>query len=947
MSTPFNVKDSVNLPKTRFKMQANLAQNEPRMLEFWDGMGLYHRILQKNLDRPAYILHDGPPYANGNIHIGHALNKILKDFIVKYKSMKGFYSPYVPGWDCHGLPIEKKVESELGFDRKKMDIVEFRGQCREYAKKFVGIQREQFKRLGVFGDWENPYQTMSYAYEATIARAFGDFVGMGSVYKGAKPVLWCLSCQTALAEAEVEYENHTSPSVYVRFPARTDFSRVVPELAGKAVGVVIWTTTPWTLPANLAIAFHPDYDYVALETGGQVHIAAEGLANAFLSACGLEGAKLIARFRGEVLEGQSCTHPFLDRESLVVLADYVTLDQGTGCVHTAPGHGQEDYVTGQKYGLSTLCPVDHEGRFTEEGGPFAGRTVFEANADIVRLMEESGVLLHGSAIDHSYPHCWRCHNPVIFRSTPQWFISMENADLRKKALEEIRKVKWYPAWGEERIFNMIANRPDWCISRQRYWGSPITVFYCRACGAVLMNRNLVRHVADIFEKEGADAWYRRKAGELLPEGTTCPKCGRHEFEKEFDILDVWFDSGVSYQAVSLERAGHPWPSDMYLEGGDQFRGWFHSSLLASLGCRGSSPYREVLTHGWALDKDGLAMSKSRGNVIEPAEVIKAAGAEVLRLWVGSCDYQEDVRISGEILERLKEAYRKIRNTLRYLLANLYRESGEEGAPASADPFNFDPGRHAVDAGRMVEIDRWALARMAQAAAQCETAYERYEFHVVSHQLYNLCAVDLSAVYFDILKDRLYTSAADSTARRSAQTALWGILHTMVRLLAPLLPFTTEEVWQKMREFADLPESVHLADFPGAAEISGWADEALLARWEKLWLLREQVSKAMEPVRQAGAIGNSLEARVVLRVSPGDAAFLAPLAADLRYLLIVSEAVLEAADVPDGSPEVRVEAAAGAKCERCWNRSPRVGEFTDFPTVCERCLEVVRELAGRG
>ena len=939
MSKEFSVKDSVNLPKTSFKMQANLVQNEPRMIAAWDQMGLYHKILAKNQGRPSYILHDGPPYANGNIHLGHALNKILKDVIVKYKSMKGFFSPYVPGWDCHGLPIEKKMEVELGFAQKHMDILEFRKKCRQYADKYVGLQRDQFKRLGVFGEWERPYLTMDYGYEATIARVFGEFVRQGSVYKGAKPVFWCISCQTALAEAEVEYEEHESPSVFVKFPARSDFSKVVPELAGRRVSVVIWTTTPWTLPANLAIALHPDYDYVAVESGADTYIVAEGLLNSFLEACGLERGPMVARFKGAVLEGQFCRHAFIERDSLVVLADYVTLEQGTGCVHTAPGHGQEDYMTGQKYGLSILCPVDNEGRFTAEVPDYVGMTVFDANGPIVDMMRGRGVLLHSATVTHSYPHCWRCHNPIVFRSTPQWFIALDKNDLRGKALAEIRKTRWYPAWGEERITNMVANRPDWCISRQRSWGVPITVFYCGHCGHTLLSQTIVEHVAGIFEREGADAWYKYGAAELLPPGTKCPDCGKDEFEKEFDILDVWFDSGVSYEAMARSRPEHTWPSDMYLEGGDQYRGWFHSSLLASLGSRGSSPYREVVTHGWVLDKDGLAMSKSKGNAIEPEDIIPTSGAEILRLWVGSIEYKEDVRMSEEILSRLREAYRKIRNTMRFLLANLHRDD----APAG-DPFNFDPARHAVPVEAMQEIDRWALARLAENLARCDSAYNSYDFHIVYHTLYQFCAVELSAVYFDILKDRLYTMAAGSPERRSAQTALWHILDSLVRALAPVMPFTTDEVWQHMRKFAALPESVHLADFPAAP--AAWNHPELLGRWERLFAVRELVSKALEVARQAGRIGNSLEARVTLAAHPDDFAFLKTAAADLRYVFIVSAVELkEDAAAPAGQPAVTVDAAGGAKCERCWNYSPQVGACADFPTVCERCVDVVRSLAG--
>jgi len=927
---PFSVKDSVNLPRTDFKMQANLVQNEPKMLRFWESIGLYEKILRKNEGRPAYILHDGPPYANGNIHLGTALNKVLKDFVVKYKSMKGFFSPYIPGWDCHGLPIEKRMETELGFGSKQMDILEFRQHCRRYAEKYVGIQREQFKRLGVFGDWANPYLTMSYSYESTIARVFGDFVRMGNVYRGAKPVFWCISCQTALAEAEVEYSDHESPSVYVKFPAKSDFGRAIPEVVGKPLSVVIWTTTPWTLPANLAIALHPDYDYAAVEVDGEILLVAEGLLTSFLRDCGLGQGAVLARVKGAVLEGQVCRHPFIDRDSVLVLADYVTLEQGTGCVHTAPGHGQEDYVTGQRYGLPVLCPVDNEGRFTDEVPNWNGMVVFEANEPIVEHMQRTGSLIRAAAISHSYPHCWRCHKPIVFRSTKQWFIALDQNNLRARALEEIKRTKWYPEWGEIRITNMVANRPDWCISRQRSWGVPITVFYCRQCGDVLMDAAVVEHVAGIFEREGADAWYRYSSAELLPPGTACPNCRHTEFDKEFDILDVWFDSGVSYEATSRNRPELPWPSDMYLEGGDQYRGWFHSSLLASLGCRNTAPYREVLTHGWVLDKDGLAMSKSRGNVIEPEAVISQSGAEILRLWVGSVEYREDVRISDEILSRLREAYRKIRNTLRFLLGNLA---------------GFDPARDACDYAALPEIDRWALARLHQLLERCGQAYDRYDFHIIYHSVYQFCTVDLSAVYFDILKDRLYTSAAASPERRSAQTALWTILHHLVRLLAPLIPFTTEEVWQHLRPVTDLPESVHLADFPTPQ--AAWLDAGLLAKWDRVLAIRELVSKALETARQENRIGNSLEARITVCASPGDFAFLTGMADDLRYIFIVSAVDLaEKSGVADGQPEVAVDKAAGAKCERCWNYSAQVGVFADFPTVCERCVPVVRTLAGK-
>ncbi|MBN2430885.1 MAG: isoleucine--tRNA ligase [Acidobacteria bacterium] len=928
VSEEFNVKNSVNLPRTAFPMKAKLAQNEPGFITFWDEQRIYHKMIEKNRNHPRFILHDGPPYANGHIHLGTALNKILKDIIVKYKSMQGFFSPYVPGWDCHGLPIEKRMEAELGLEAKQMDTLVFRQRCRQYALKYVGIQREEFKRLGGLGEWERPYLTMDHAYEANIARVFGDFVAKGSVYKGAKPVYWCISCQTALAEAEVEYADHESPSIYVKFPARSDFSTVIPELAGRQVFVVIWTTTPWTLPANLAIAFHPNFDYVAVEVGDEVLIIAEGLLNFFLADCNLERGEIVARFKGGLMDGLLCRHPFINRDSILVLADYVTLDQGTGCVHTAPGHGQEDYMTGQKYGLDILCPVDNQGCFTEEANAFVGMNVFEANPHIVDLMRENGSLIHSAGYKHSYPHCWRCRGPIVFRSTPQWFIAMDHDNLRHKALAEIRRARWIPAWGEERITNMVANRPDWCISRQRSWGVPIIAFYCKQCDHLLMSKDIVEYVATHFEAEGADAWYRISAQELLPTGTTCPSCGSTDFQKEFDILDVWFDSGVSYDSVSKDRPELPWPSDLYLEGGDQYRGWFHSSLLASLGCRDSAPYREVLTHGWVLDHAGHAMSKSLGNVIAPGEVIEKSGAEILRLWVGSVEYKEDVRISDEILSRLQEAYRKIRNTMRFLLGNL------------AD---FDPQQYKTAAEDLTEIDRWALARLNQLLDKCRAAYDAYNFHIVYHTIYQFCTVDLSAVYLDILKDRLYTAAADAPERRSSQTAIWEILQVVTRLLAPIMSFTAEEVWQYLREKAALPESIFLADFPVPETI--WANDALLATWERLFSIRERVSKSLEEKRQNKELGNSLEARVVLTAGSDDFQFLAPYVDQLRYIFIVSDVTLEKGESPVGEPAVQVLRAGGDKCERCWNYSPQVGTYDDFPSVCERCIDVVRRLAG--
>ena len=1003
MSQEFSVKDSVNLPKTKFKMKANLSQKEPNMIKFWEEKKIYEKMLYKNRDKEKFILHDGPPYANGNIHLGHALNKILKDIIVKYKSMSGFYSPYVPGWDCHGLPIEKKMEQELGKDNKgyvnDVDKVEFRRQCRKYANKYVNIQREQFKRLGVLGDWENPYLTMSYGYEASIARAFGEFVDKGYVYKGLKPVYWCTSCETALAEAEVEYKDHKSPSIYVKFPVTDGFYEIIGELKNeiyKKAYVVIWTTTPWTLPANLAIAFHPNYDYVALfdEDRKEVYIVAEGRLMAFLSDCGISNYKIIAKFKGNVLEYQKCRHPFIDRDSIIVLADYVTLDQGTGCVHTAPGHGQEDYVTGQKYGLEVLCPVDRYGIFTDEGGEFKGKHVFEANSDIVQLLKEKGMLLKVDELEHSYPHCWRCKNPIIFRSTPQWFISMDKNELRENALNEIKRVKWIPPWGEDRISNMIATRPDWCISRQRSWGVPIVAFYCENCGEILLDKTIIDHVVEIFEREGADAWFKYTPGELLPKGTKCRKCGGVKFEKESDILDVWFDSGVSYYALSSERDDHVWPSNLYLEGGDQYRGWFHSSLLASLGTKGSSPYMEVVTHGWVLDDKGLAMSKSLGNVISPLDVIKESGAEILRLFFSSVEYKEDIKVPADNFARVKDAYRKFRNTFRFMLGNL---------------FDFDPTKEFNDENGVggyvpheerLEIDRWALAKAYEVFESCKNSYDEYNFHQVYHKLYNFLVVDLSATYFDILKDRLYTFKASSKGRRSAQSTIWDLLNFLVRILAPIISFTSEEVWQFMRGMdPSLEISVFLSDFE-MKNLNMWKNEDLLSIYNRIYEVRELVLKALEEKRQEKVIGNSLEAGVVLSVPDTERVLLDILKkreGELRYIFIVSKVEVESHHVPKKELEdkrkdldnlkekieekrkrgetvddalnleleklrkeileleekvksnidirLRVEKLNWKKCERCWNYSPEVGKFEDFPTVCERCIHVVRELVG--
>jgi len=925
------LKETVNLPRTSFSMKANLALNEPKFLEKWEREDLYGKLREARRGRPVFVLHDGPPYANGVIHLGHALNKILKDLIVKSRSMEGFWAPYVPGWDCHGLPIEIKVDKDLGSKKRDLSQVEIRRACRRYAEKYIAIQRDEFKRLGIFGEWDDPYLTMSYQYEASIARAFGKFVGQGSVYKGLKPVHWCISCRTALAEAEVEYSNHTSPSVIVRFPF-PDAGRVAAELEGADCSILIWTTTPWTLPANLAIAFHPEYVYVAVRVEGHVYILARDLLESVARKAGWSDPVVVAEFEGKKLEKLSARHPFIDRPSLLVLADHVTLDQGTGAVHTAPGHGAEDYVLGQQYGLEIYNPVDAAGRFVPEVEHFAGMQVFDANTAIIDHLRARGALVATEKFSHSYPHCWRCHNPVIFRATPQWFIAMDHAGLRQKALEAIAGVRWLPAWGQERISNMVATRPDWCISRQRIWGVPITVFYCSSCDEILLDRNVVEHVAAIFEKEGADAWFTREAAELVPSGTRCAKCGGAAFTKEFNILDVWFDSGASHEAVLGRRADLPWPADVYLEGGDQYRGWFHSSLLVGVACHGGAPYRTVITNGWTLDSEGRAMSKSLGNVISPQEIIKKSGAEILRLWVSSIDYREDVRLSEEILARLSEAYRKIRNTFRYLLGNLY---------------DFNPATDSVPRDQMLEIDRWALAVTAQVSARVRKAYVDYEFHGVYHALHNFCVVEMSSLYLDILKDRLYTAAAASLARRSAQTALYQIADSLCRLLAPLLPFTAEEAWLALNGNNADSRSIHLMEFGGQAE--SCADDALLEDWKLLLEIREVVSKALEEARQKKEIGQSLQASIKLEAGPATLAYLEHFRSDLRFIFIVSQVELAPTSDAIEAPGVRVAVApaVGQKCERCWTYSQSVGGEGKYPTACDRCVAALEEMGRAG
>ena len=966
MSSAPELKATLTLPQTAFPMKANLPQNEPLRLARWASLRLFDELRKAGVGRPAYILHDGPPYANGPMHLGHALNHGLKDFVTKSKTMAGFYSPYVPGFDCHGLPIEIKVDEQLGRKKLEMPVPDVLEACRAYAQKYVELQTSQIVRLGCFGRWEKPYKTMSRDYEARTLEAFYGFLEKGFVYRGLKPVYWCINDRTALAEAEVEYEMHTSPSVYVRYRLTSDPEGIHPALAGREVYTIIWTTTPWTLPASLAVAFHPDFEYVALEAGDRpnapVYIVAAELVASVAAACQLDSPAELARFKGSVLERTTYQHPFLDRSILGVLATYVTADTGTGAVHTAPAHGADDFYTGQRYGLDPVCRVDATGHihvdpsaWNHEAPPaFDGKKVWAANPIIVAMLEESGALLATADLNHSYPHCWRCHKPVIFRATEQWFIGLETpveredgskTTYRQLAIEEIDKVIWDPSWGKERITNMIATRPDWCISRQRIWGVPIAVFLCEGCNQPVVDPALNRRIVDLFDSQGAEAWHTAATDGLLPEGTACAGCGGTTFRKETDILDVWFDSGTSWFAVAesdpdLKDAYSAFENNegvkvLYLEGGDQHRGWFHSSLLTSVALRGRAPYSHVSTAGWTLDEQGRAMSKSLGNGVDPVDIANRMGGEIVRLWVASVDFREDMAASENLMQRCADIYRKLRNTFKILLGNLH---------------GFDPVRDFVAEGELLPLDRYMLARTRELTEKVLAWYAAFEFHRVYHTVNEFAVVDLSNFYIDVLKDRMYTFAPTSHARRSAQTVLWKITEALVRLVAPILSFTADEVWDYLPAVEGREASVHLAQFPKPEEVFSEDPAALLEEWKLLFKVRDEVLQHLESSRQAKIIGKGLEADVEVRASESVLECLHRNANGLKEFFNVSRVtVLDGSDEQDPNSEAsfslttKVSPASGSKCARCWNFMPEVSNYGIWENVCTRCQNALTEM----
>jgi isoleucyl-tRNA synthetase len=914
---------TVNLPKTDFPMKADLANREPIFQQFWDEKQVYKTIAERDTPKGLFILHDGPPYSNGDMHMGHALNRSLKDFIVRYKAMCGYRVPFIPGWDNHGLPIEQKVCEEFRKKHQTPEKLEIRKACRAYADKWVNIQREQCRRLGLTGDWDNPYLTMSRVYEATIIKVFGELAEQGYVYRGLKPIHWCINDETALAEAEIEYANHESPSIFVRFPLKADPNGLFGDKPAGNCYTIIWTTTPWTIPANLAVAVHPDYEYAFVDVDGDRYLLAAELASKAMSAAGKENYCSIKTIKGSDLAGMVFKHPIYDRDSVLVHATYVTLEDGTGVVHTAPGHGRDDFETGQRYGLPALCPVDDRGYFTKDAGQFEGLHITrKGNQAVIDALKENGALLAESLISHSYPHCWRCHKPVVFRTTEQWFMALDHNGLRRRILDEIESIRSYPTEGRNRLYMMIDTSPDWCLSRQRSWGVGIPVIFCKDCREPVMSKEMIDKVYQDALANGSDSWYEKDVAEFLPAGFKCPKCGASEFVKEQDVLDVWFDSGSSCRAVT-EAAYGSFVADVYLEGSDQHRGWFNKSIIVGTATKGASPFKDLVTHGYVLDAEGKKMSKSRGNVIAPKEAVKNLGADILRLYVSSLNYFEDVRFGEEMLKRATDAYRRMRNTFRFFLGNLY---------------DFDPEMNSVAHADMLEMDRWILHRLQKLIGQVADGYDTYEFHRVFHSVHNFCAVDLSSLYLDILKDRLYASAPDSVERRSAQTTMYELLSALVRMLAPILAHTSEEVW-KFMPGKGRPESVHLADFPRPDAVK--LDEELDARWQRLLDVREEVYKAIEQARQDGVVGKPLESLVEISASGSQYDLLSQYQSQLPGLFIVSQVKLERAE--SGDMQVRVGAPSGEKCERCWLVLETVGKTEGLPGVCDRCASVVAKL----
>ena len=910
---------TLQLPAKIFPMRANLPEREPQMQKQWEDKKVYWKVLKKNEKGTKFILHDGPPFANGHIHIGHALNKTLKDIIVKYKALRGHYTPYIHGWDTHGLPIEQAMIKEMKLNRHALDPVEFREKCKDYACHWIDVQKKDMQRLGLWGDWDNSYITLTPDYEAVQVGVFGDMFKKGYIYKGLKPVYWCTSCETVLAEAEIEYGDHKSPSIYVAFDVVEGKGKVE-----EGDAFIIWTTTPWTIPANLAIALHPDFDYVRVKVKEKTYIFAEGLLETVVSTLGFESYEVLAKVRGAELEGIKCKHPLYDRESVVILGNHVTLESGTGCVHTAPGHGIEDFEVGQQYGLPTFSPVDDKGYFTEEADQYAGLMLDEGGKLVVKDLDENGHLLKMHWITHQYPHCWRCHNPVIFRATSQWFASIDG--FREQTLKAIDGVKWIPSWGRDRITNMVKDRRDWCISRQRTWGVPLPVFYCEDCGKELINDETIHAVQELFAKEGSVAWFKYSAGEILPEKTKCSSCESENFVKEKDIMDVWFDSGSSHAAVLRKRPELSWPADMYLEGSDQHRGWFQSSLLTSVATTGESPYRSVLTHGFIVDDKGKKMSKSLGNSVSPNDIVKRLGADILRLWVASADYTSDVGVSDGLLKQITEVYRRIRNTCRFLVQNI------------AD---FNPETDSVKYDELKSIDKWALAKLTDLTEKVTKAYDDYQFHVVFHAVHNFCSVDMSSLYLDVIKDRLYCDSKDGLSRKAAQTVLYEVTKTILPFLAPIIPHTADEVYAYLP--GEKEDSVFLTDWPILND--EYKNLDLLADYTKKLGIRDAALKVLENARAQKKIGQALEA--IVWINPLDKeteAWLKEILDELPSLLIVSDVKLGRADddveFKDLGVSISYSLADGDKCERCWNYSTTVGEDKDHPELCSRCSDVI-------